>query len=491
MQVFPPRRPLEADFIHSLISPPESADVPSPSNLCDHEGPDHSSDTCIVPQMQSNAEVSPAPPLAYPNLTGDMPSTPGTSVPIAVPIAAVCLIAVSCMVFALYAFRRPCQGKRKPDGHRARVASAICRNTDDPKEEGPIPLRNHVPHSAMNPDFEYVLPRHLALLPSSLSWTGGVPNTRMHASMMNHPRSESATSSAVVRSNKSGSGAVASCTSAGIDVVSANIPENSVPQGSHSAPIRRRQHPAPRRTPTTSVLGSPVANAMRIRTESGSTVVLPPYSVGSVTTTHAMHSENSSVNTCHHAGSCSGSGTSPLMLPANDADCMHQRNKFWSTRSGADYTNMRAGKTTGSLSAVCTADGGASSVFRQVSVGPSARHTDRMHVHHALHGPEEPVSAQDSLTLPRPPMNEENNEVQCSDDELSMGNSDPRTITRRQRGKYDASKLRRLHRQLDRFSADDLFLGRFVMLGRDKRRTGGVALMPSMRRSNCNLKYFL
>ena len=44
------------------------------------------------------------------------------------------------------------------------------------------------------------------------------------------------------------------------------------------------------------------------------------------------------------------------------------------------------------------------------------------------------------------------------------------------RGTSEAQRLRQLHRQLDRFSEHEVFLGRFVMLGRHHRRHGGAPL---------------
>lgn len=121
-----------------------------------------------------------------------------------------------------------------------------------------------------------------------------------------------------------------------------------------------------------------------------------------------------------------------------------------------------------------------------------------------MHERDESAVRDDLFEMPGPPMHAMNVAVaSCCDDPskaLQLGGRigvdpnrmlpnasvGPADISSSKRGvkpeqrcgrEMDTAAFRRTHAQLDHFCADDLFLGKFVMLGRKQRRTGGIALL--------------
>lgn len=162
MQVLP-QRPANSDF--TLRSPP----LPSPASDWLNDAGTHNS---ILPNLNTSmpppvATPIPQPANPPPTLPADKSSILNTIVLVSSVIVAIgCILVSACMMTMHLRLRRHQQLRLcNKIAHAHAYTVGHQENSDAPRTSAAPGM--HAPRNVMNPAFEYVLPRHLVMLPAT------------------------------------------------------------------------------------------------------------------------------------------------------------------------------------------------------------------------------------------------------------------------------------------------------------------------------------
>lgn len=304
----------------------------------------------------------------------------------AIIVSVICLAAGIC--FLVYFV-----GKWRSQRSSSRAGPALPDAADKPFRYALKHVGVHVPQSAMNPAFEYSIPRHLALLPASLTWVDGTlsSSTRINLSLLHPLRATRAegNSSPTLLPQSQKTAEQLSCHSlpiardiklTGRDELDCGLAEKAA-----TAPILSSGHvETPGRV---SLLLARYAGRLHLFDCRTCTDALAPYSVATKNSAECMHDDGRSASVSLQ--------TALSQEPA-----------------GKGYVSNSCSLGTGNNETVVSSGCGSA----RVNWAPAAEHPPHMHGREALCSSHQVAVSDDWLRFPGPPMPDENIELPKTSD---------------------------------------------------------------------------